>query len=62
MPLRLKGAAQETYWQLLKEQWNDIEEIESALIKAYRTDLFMAFNQFTTHCLCQGNCGQVPNS
>ena len=52
LPLQLKGMAWETYRQLSKEQWNDIEEIKHALLKAYRTDLFVAFDQFTTHCLC----------
>ena len=51
LPLRLKGTTRETYQQLSKEQWNDIEKMKSALIKAYRTDSFMAFDQFTTHCL-----------
>ena len=48
LPLRLKCAARETYWQLSKEQRDDVEEIKCALIKAYGTDLFMAFEQFTT--------------
>ena len=48
LPLRLKGVARETYWQLSKEQRDDIEEIKCALIKAYRTDLFVAFEQLTT--------------
>ena len=51
LPLQLKGATRETYKQLSKEQQNDIEEIKHALVKAYRTDLFVAFNQFTTYRL-----------
>ena len=51
LPLRLKGAARETYRQLSKEQRDDVEEIERALIKAYGTDSFVAFEQFTTHRL-----------
>ena len=51
LPLRLKGAARDTYRQLSKEQRGDVEEIKCALIKAFRTDLFVAFEQFTTHRL-----------
>ena len=51
LPLRLKGAARETYRQLSKEQRDDVEEIKRALIKAYRTDSFVAFEQFTTRRL-----------
>ena len=47
LPLRLKGAVQ----QLSKEQRDDVEEIKSDLIKAYGTDSFVAFEQFTTHRL-----------
>ena len=33
-----------------------MEEIKSALVKAYGTDSFMAFDQLTTCCLClEGN-------
>ena len=51
LPLRLKGAAWETYRQLSKEQRDDVEEIKRALIKAYGTDSFVAFEQFTTRHL-----------
>ena len=51
LPLRLKGAARETYRQLSKEQHDDVEEIKRALIKAYGTDSFVAFEQFTTRRL-----------
>ena len=51
LPLRLKGAARETYRQLSKEQRGDVEEIKRALIKAYGTDSFEAFEQFTTRRL-----------
>ena len=51
LPLRLKGAVRETYRQLSKEQRDDIEEIKRALIKAYGTDSFVAFEQFTTRRL-----------
>ena len=51
LPLQLKGAAQETYRQLSKEQWDDVEKIKRALIKAYRMDSFVAFEQFTMCCL-----------
>ena len=51
LPLRLKGATRETYRQLSKEQRDDVEEIKRALIKAYGTDSFVAFEQFTTRCL-----------
>ena len=51
LPLRLKGASRETYRQLSKEQWDDVEEIKRALIKAYGTDSFLAFEQFTTRRL-----------
>ena len=44
---RLKDAAQETYRQLSDKQRNDNEEIKCALVKAYRTDSFLAFDQFT---------------
>ena len=50
--LRVKGAARETYRQLSKEQRDDVEEIKRALIKAYGTDSFVAFEQFTTRRLC----------
>ena len=52
LPLWLKGAARETYRQLSKEQRDDVEEIKRALIKAYGTDLFVAFEQFTMCRLC----------
>ena len=51
LPLRLKCAAWETYWQLSKERQDDVEEIKHALIKAYGTDSFVAFEQFTTRPL-----------
>ena len=49
LPMWLKGVTREMYWQLSKEQRDDIEEIKRALIKAYRTDSFVAFEQFTMH-------------
>ena len=52
LPLCLKGVARETYQQQSKEQGNNIEEIKRALVKAYGTDSFKAFDQFTTCCLC----------
>ena len=54
LPLRLKGAAREAYRQLSKEQRDDVEEIKRALVKAYGTDSFVAFGQFTTRCLRPG--------
>ena len=48
LSLRLKGAARETYRQLSKEQRDDVEEFKRAIIKAYGTDSFLAFEQFTT--------------
>ena len=51
LQLRLKGTARETYRQLSKEQQDDVEEIKRALIKAYETDSFVAFEQFTTRHL-----------
>ena len=35
----------------IKRTLNDIEEIKHALIKAYRTDSFIVFDQFTTRFL-----------
>ena len=52
LQLWLKGSAWESYQQLSKEQWNDIEEIKHAFIKAYETDSFVGFDQFTIWCLC----------
>ena len=43
--LQLKGAARVTYRQLTKEQRGDVTR---DLIRAYETDSFVAFNQFTT--------------
>ena len=51
LPLWLKGVARETYWWLSKAQRDDIEEIKHALIKAYGTDSFVAFEQFNMRCL-----------
>ena len=51
LPLRLKGVARETYRQLSKEQRDDVKEIKRGLTKAYGTDSFVAFEQFTTRCL-----------
>ena len=51
LPLRLKGVARERYRQLSKEQRDDVEEIKRGLIKAYGTDSFVAFEQFTTRRL-----------
>ena len=51
LPLRIKGAARETYRQLSKEQRDDVEEIKRALIKAYGTNSFVAFEHFTTRRL-----------
>ena len=48
LPLRLKGATREAYRQLSKEQRDEVEEIKRALVKAYGTDSFVAFEQFTT--------------
>ena len=52
LPLRLKGAARETYRQPSKEQRDDVEEFKGALMKAYGTDSFVAFEQFTTRRFC----------
>ena len=35
-----------------KEQQDDVEEIKHALIRAYGTNSFVAFEQFTTRRLC----------
>ena len=51
LPLRLKGVARETYWQLIKELQDDVEEIKHALVKANGMDLFVAIKQFTRCCL-----------
>ena len=48
LPVRLKGVARGTYWQLSKEQWDDVKEVKRALIKAYTMDSFVALKQFTT--------------
>ena len=52
--LQLKGVAWEIYWQLLKEQWDNIKQIRHAFVKAYETDLFVVFDQFIMCCLHSG--------
>ena len=51
-PLWLWGSALATYRQPSKEQRTDTEQIKRALITAYATDRFKAFNQFVAQCLC----------
>ena len=51
LPLRLQGGALAVYRQLSKEQKGDAEQIEQALITAYETDAFNAYDQFVTRQL-----------
>ena len=48
LPLRQQGGTLTMYRKLSKEQRADTEQIEQALITAYATDKFNAFNQFVT--------------
>ena len=50
--LRLMGGAM--YWLLSKEQRADIEEIKRALTTVFAVDAFVAFEQFATQWLCDG--------
>ena len=44
LPLRLQGGALAVYRRLSKEQRTDAEQIEQALLTAYTTDKFNAFD------------------
>ena len=46
LPLRLRGGALAIYRQISTEQKADAEQIKQALINAYATDAFNAYNQF----------------
>ena len=48
LPLRLRGGALAIYRQLSMEQKADAEQIKQALITAYATDAFNAYDQFIT--------------
>ena len=52
LPLRLQGGALAIYKQLSAEQKTDVEQIKQALITAYATDAFNAYDQFVTRQLC----------
>ena len=52
LPLRLRGGALAIYRQLSAEQKADAEQIKQALITAYATDAFNAYDQFVTRQLC----------
>ena len=52
LPLRLRGGALAIYRQLSAEQKADAEHIKQALITAYATDAFNAYDQFITQQLC----------
>ena len=52
LPLRLRGGALPIYRQLSAEQKADAEQIKQALITAYATDAFNAYDQFVTQHLC----------
>ena len=46
LPFRLRGGALAIYRQLSAEQKADVEQIKQALITAYTTDAFNAYDQF----------------
>ena len=48
LPLRLRGGALAIYRQLSVEQKADAKQIKQALITAYATDAFNAYDQFVT--------------
>ena len=48
LPLRLRSGALAIYRQLSAEQKADAEQINQALITAYATDAFNAYNQFVS--------------
>ena len=50
-PLRLRGGALAIYRQLSAEQKADAEQIKQALITAYATDAFNAYDQFVWRLL-----------
>ena len=52
LPLRLRRGALAIYRQLSAEQKADAEQIKQALITAYATDAFNAYDQFVTQQLC----------
>ena len=54
LPLQLQGGALAVYRRFNKEQRADAEQIKQALITAYATDKFNAFNQFMTQHLRPG--------
>ena len=53
LPLRLRGGALAMYRQLSEERKADTEKIKRALITAYGTDAFDAFDQFVARRLRQ---------
>ena len=69
LPLRLWGGALAIYRQLSVEQKVDAEQIKQALITAYTTDAFNAYDQFVTWQLLPGetvdefllNCDDWPS-
>ena len=54
LPLRLRGGAPAVYRRFCKEQRTDAEQIKQALITAYATDKFNAFDQFVARHLRPG--------
>ena len=48
LPLCLRGGALAVYCQLSEEQKADIQQIKHALLTAFMTNLFMAFDQCMT--------------
>ena len=48
LPLRLRGGALAIYRQLSVEQKADAEQIRQALITAYATDAYNAYDLFVT--------------
>ena len=51
LPLRLRGGPLAIYRQLSVKQKADAEQIKQALIMAYATDAFNAYDQFVTRQL-----------
>ena len=55
LPLWLRAGALAGYWQFIKEQRSNTEQIKQVLISAYMMDPFNTFEQFTTMILPKWN-------
>ena len=58
LPLRLRGGALSVYQQLTHDQREDLQQVKQALLMAFASDPFVAFDTFVTFAP-RGNCGQI---